>query len=318
MTVHLAAVNTLMQDPCQADPALLDRAYGLVTAMGERGNALPRWYVTDLWVLAAICVEDRRADRLQAQLLASSSGREHLRLRSGIGANLSWVGRAAEAEQLLAVFADEAVRGAAYPVDRILPLMVLADMRIAAGRASEAGSVLDAAAADLAAFDQPFEHAMIRVQRAAIDRAAGDLDRAAERLETLLASQDADGVEGGVAFAQWLLAVVERERGRPDAATARLRLAWEVARTGPDEHLTVRCLLERSVEGVRAAPHRALQDLAMATSRSPHEWVHFDVHYDTAAIRRALEVELGVAAVDAAMGEAAELDLRVPAWDGAD
>ncbi len=142
-TVHLAALNTSMQDPCDADPALFDRAYEVCAAMPERGNLLPKWYLTELWTLAAIIAGDRQGDLLQARMLESATGRELLHLRCEIGADLSWVGRSAEAEELLAPFTDAGVRGAAYPVDRILPLMVLADIRIAAGRVAEAEDVLE-------------------------------------------------------------------------------------------------------------------------------------------------------------------------------
>ena len=293
LTAHLAIIDVLMQDPCSAGPELFDRAFDHITTTGEDGSLPPRWILTDMWVAAAIVLGDVRAEPLREGLLVSSSGREHLRLRGAFGVNLSWVGRPAEGEQLLVVFADAAARAGAYPVDRILPLMVLADIRIAAGRAAEAASVLDAASVDLAAFDQPFEHAMIRVQRAAIDRVGGDLDGAAARLEALLGSQDAEGVEGATGFARWLLAVVERERGRPLAAAAQLRLARDIAGSSPDEYLRALCLLERAVQ--EADPSRALEELAAATARPAPEWVHFAVDYDVDTMRRTLEARLGPA-----------------------
>ncbi len=156
---------------------------------------------------------------------------------------------------------------------------------------------------------------MIRVQRAAVDRAAGDLDGAAERLEVLLGSDDADRMAGATGYARWLLAVVERERGRPVAAAAWLRLAWDVARVASDEEFVVGCLLERSAQSVAEQPERALRDLAMATTHPAHVWVRFAVDHDTDAMRARLELRLGAAPVETAVAEAAALDLVLPEWD---
>lgn len=320
LTVFLAAYNTIMQDPCRAGPELFDTAYALLGALSDRGNALPRWYVATTWIFAAICVGDRRADGLQADLQADRfgvfRGRERLALQCGLGVNLCLTDRFTEAEELLAAFADDAVRSTAYPSGRVLPLMVLADIRMATGRAAEAAQVLDAAQADLAVFDQPWEHGAVQVQRAAIDRSTGRPDAAAARLDRFLGSRDAEGLDTTTGFARWMLAVIERERGRPAAARAQLRSAWTVANGSPEEHLTITCLLERCVQR-QDEPVEALPDFAMAATHPARAWLHLGVTYDTAALRRSFERRLGRARIDAAFAAAAGRDLALPDWDRA-
>ena len=318
LIVYLAAVNAILHDPCGLGAAFFDDAHDLLERMGDRGNPLPKWYVAEYWLFAAIgagLAGDARVERLQAEAMASSSGREHLRIRCGLGVNLCWTEHLAEAEQVLAVFEDDLVRGSAYPATRVIPLIALAEIRLATGRPDGAARSLDAAETDLARFDQPWEHGSGQLLRAAIDRASGRSSAATDRVRTLLASLATEERNATTGYAHWLLAVIERERGAARSATAELRSAWSVAGTDVEDDLKNMCLLERCVQRLEDAPVDALHDFALAVTHPAPGWMHLGVTYDVAALRRVLERRLGRREVEIVVQETAGRKLALPDWD---